>query len=83
MASLGQLKSEAKKKYNAKVGFVASIMMSSTELDTLITTVYNAGLERAVEVVEKDREMIRCYEGCKCRRRITTQLQAEVNKDRK
>ena len=79
------------------------------KLDTLITTAYNAGLERAVEVVESKRKdtsvkecggdigrgMVACpgcatcgqQEDCVCEEYnqaiddISTQLQAEVNKD--
>jgi len=88
-----QLKSEAREKYlqkgsysgQTKAGSCGAGFYTSEDVDTLITTAYNAGLERAVEVVEMMKYVDPKGQRAKSRNRfaddITTQLQAEVNKD--
>ena len=84
--TLEQLKSEAREEYGDGD-------YEWNDLDTLITTAFNAGLERAVEVVvgkkknkQSDHSRTRVCSQCHVNEElddITTQLQAEVNKDNK
>jgi len=90
MKTLEQLKSEAREKYRNLPNF-KTLPKENQEVilennDTLITIAFNAGLERAVEVVEKEFYSFGVFNNLDLKSKvenILSQLQAEVNKDNK
>ena len=90
--TLEQLKSEAREKLKKCLHHTGMYMLSQDQINTLITTAYNAGLERAVEVVGSIEvtsydEKNLCTEEADAYKLalddIKAKLQAEVTKDNK